>query len=441
MIGFLFSYLDIVDETFWIYLGVPLLFSFGIYLTVRSSFFQIRALPAITKLFYSLMAKTDHSSRGVPAIHAFFASVGGCIGIGNVVGVTAAVQIGGPGAIFWMWVAALIGMAVKYAEIYLGVKYRIPNDRASYDGGPMQFLQRATQSKLPALLFAIFMCIYGVEIYMFRIVTHSIVSTWGINQYIVIAVLLFAVLGAGSGGVRQVGKISSVIIPIFLVLFCGMGSWILFVNAAKLPAILATIFRSAFSGHAALGSFIGSTLARTITIGVQRACYTGDLGIGYAGTIHAETEEASPARQASLGIFGIVLDTFIICTFSVLLIMVTDVWNMGIHEDRVVAYALSQYVPGIDFFWPLFIFLLGYSSIIAFFSVGRKAARFLSPQYGEMLYYIYALCAFLFFSFVGKEFHMMMIMSIVQIPLMALNFFGMFRLRRDISFPKEVTID
>lgn len=441
MVDYLFASLEVLDENFWYFLGAPLLFFFGLYLTYTSRFFQVRALPQITKLFYRLMLKKNKQKRGIPALDAFFAAVGGCIGIGNVVGVAAAVQIGGPGAIFWMWFAALVGMAVKYAEIFLSVKHRVTNDQNSYNGGPMLYLQRVSTSKLPATLFAICLCLYGVEIYIFRVVTHSIVSTWCVNEYLVIALLLGCIIGAGSGGVRQVGKISSIMIPVFLILYSGMGLWILIANAHLLPDIFSTIFHSAFSGHAAFGSFVGSSLSRTITIGVQRACYTGDLGVGYAGTIHSETEETVPAKQASLGIFEIVIDTFLICTFSVLLIMVTDVWHLGIHEGHVVAHALSLYIPHIELFWPVFIFLLGYSSIIAFFSAGRKAARFLSPRYGERLYYVYAVCAFIVFSFVGKEMHMMMIMSTIQIPLMALNIYGMFKLRKEITFPSKCVLE
>lgn len=433
-----FSSLEIISDFFWIYLGLPVLLMFGLYFSIKSRWFQVRMIPEIFRMFYGLMTHKDDATRGVPVLHAFFASIGGALGIGNVVGVAAAVQLGGPGAIFWMWVGGLFGMIIKYAEIYLSIAYRVENNRNSFDGGPIQYLKRASHSSVLSVLFAISMCLYGVEIYVFRVVSYSIASTWNLNYFMVIGFMLVAILGVGSGGVRQVGRVSSVLIPVFLIIYTAMGLWILGENYTLLPDMFALIFRSAFTPHAAIGSFVGSSLIRTIAIGVQRACYAGDLGIGYAGMIHAEADEANPARQGSLGIIGVIIDTFIICTFSTLLILITGMWNMGIHEDKVVAYAFSLYIPQILNLWPIFVFLLGYGTIIAYYSAGRKAAMYLSPKYGERLYLAYAICAFVTFSFIGHAHHMMMIMSIIQIPLMLLNFYGLWKLHLAIKFPAHI---
>ena len=337
-----------------------------------------------------------------------------------------------------MWVSALFGMLVKYAEIYLGVKYRIKNKNNSYDGGPMIYLKKAFNNNWIPKFFALALCIYGVEIYMFRIITHSISTSWHINPNLVIGFLLVSVLLAGSGGVRLVGQISSILIPVFVTAFFGVSSWVFIQNFHLLPSVISSIFTHAFSAHAAIGGFAGSTLLITISQGVKRACYTGDIGIGYASVIHSETEEASPSKQASLGIIGIFLDTFIICTITVLLILITGTWNQGIHEDLVVAVSIGQYIPKIHYIWPVFIFLLGYSSLIAFYAVGKKSAKFLSPKYGAAVFTIYAIIAFLFFSWFGSEFHALAVMSIVGMVLLVVNLAGMFMLRNDIKFDLDL---
>jgi AGCS family alanine or glycine:cation symporter len=167
---------------------------------------------------------------------------------------------------------------------------------------------------------------------------------------------------------------------------------------------------------------------------MKRACYAGDIGIGYASVIHSESDETNPAKQAALGVFGIFIDTFVVCTTSVMLILTTGLWSQGLHEERVVAQALGQYVPHIDWVWPIFIFLLGYSTIIAIFNVGKKSAEILSPRYGERTYFVYATLAFIVFSFVGSETQIMTFMSLTGVCLLLINITTIFALRKRVSF-------
>lgn len=430
-----FMQLAVLDDFAWSYIGVPAILLFGIYFSFKSKWLQITQFPRISNYFFSFLG-TDkgQESRGVHPLQAFFAAVGGCIGVGNIVVVCTAVQVGGPGAIFWMWVAALLGMIVKYAEIYLSVKYRVDNVNKSYDGGPMYYLKKVDTSGTLTKLFCLFMCIYGVDVYMFKLMTHSFVTSWGFNQYAVIIGLLFLTIIAGEKGIKAIGKISSALIPLFLFIFVGVSGWIFAHNIPALINAFKLIFSSAFTGHAAKGAFAGSTLLMAMSNGMKRACYTGDIGVGYAGIIHAESDEKSPSKQASLGIFGIFLDTFVICTLSVLLIIVTGLWNQPIHQEKLVSTALSMHIPYVNIIWPFFVFLLGYSSLIAFFAAGKKSAKFLWPQYGEKGYTAYGVIAFLTFSFFGNENDMLTFMSVIGMGLLMINMYGMFNLRNHISF-------
>lgn len=433
MLEQIFTLLDGFEDSLWGYVGFPTLMLLGIYLSFQSNFMQIRKFPSVVKTFFGFFKVHEQKTGGVHPLKAFFACVGGAVGVGNIVSICTAVQIGGPGALLWIWLTAIAGMMVKYAEVYLGVRYRVPNGKGGYNGGPMYFLQRVFRSPWIPNIVCILLCIYGVEVYQFAVVTHSITYNLGVNQYLVIAILLAMVIFAGMGGVRRVGNISSAIIPVFVLIYVGMGLWVLINNLSVLPAIFTSVFSTAFTGHAAVGGFLGSTLLMTISQGVRRGCYTGDLGIGYASVIHSETCAKIPEKQASLVIFDIFLDTFIICTSSVLIILVTDIWQQPMEASMLVQTALSQYFPYMDYFMPLFLFLLGYSTINAYFCVGLKSAEYLLPKAGKPIYYAYAAVALVVFSFVDTV-QAQMAMSVAGGLLLVFNCYGIFRLRREISF-------
>lgn len=430
-----FVFLNIAEDFLWIF-AAPVLLLIGITLTIQSRFFQIRKLPTVFRLFCSFLRVREQGERGIHPLKVFFASVGGCVGIGNIVGVCTAIQIGGPGALFWLWVTSLLGMIVKYSEVYLGLRYRIPNEQGSYNGGPMYFLRHVFKTPAVPNLIAILLCIYGVEVYQFSTVTESIVTNWNINPYIVIFSLLGLVLFATSGGLRRVGNISSAIIPLFVFLYIGMGLWVLINNLSMIPSVLGQVFLSAFSSSAAIGGFAGSILVTTITQGVRRGCYTGDLGVGYASIIHSESSARIPEEQASLAICDIFLDTFIICTTSLFLILVTEAWHQPINSSMMVQMALSHYFPYMEFFMPFFLLLLGYSTINAYFCVGLKCADYLHPRYGKKIFYLYAILALPLFSFIGTD-EAMTLMAIINGLLLLINCYGIFRMRHQLSFALE----
>lgn len=433
MIDTLFSYLAVFEDTLWVVIATPMILLLGLYLTISSNFFQLRKLPLIAKNFWALLTKRDSGGRGVHPLQAFFASIGGCVGLGNIAGISTAVQLGGPGALFWIWMASIAGMLVKYGEVFLGIRYRVPNETGGYNGGPMYFLAKAFRSAWLPGAACVILCIYGVEIYQFRLVTESIANNWNLNYYAVIAVLLGLVLFAGSGGVRRVGNISGALIPLFVFCYVGMVLWILIQNLGEIPNVFGQVFSMAFSDSAMIGGFAGSTLMLTISHGVRRACYCGDLGIGYASVIHSESNVKLPQQQASLVIFELFLDTFIICTSSVVLVLVTGVWHSPIGAEMMVQTALSQYFPYMDLFMPVLFFLLGYSTINAYFCVGLKCADFLSPKRGRILYFVYAVAALLLFSFV-EVIQAQMVMTIASGLLLIVNCLAIFKLRHEISY-------
>ncbi len=432
----MFEALAIFERFFWGYVGFSLVILLGMYFTFKTRFFQLRALPSVFRTFYRFLRQGNTQKGAVHPLKAFFASVGGMVGIGNIVGIVTAIQMGGPGALFWVWCAAFFGMLIKYSEVYLGIKYRQKNQEGRYDGGPMFFLPKAFPSigKALATLAAVLLCVYGVEIYQFSVVTHTIESNWGGNHTLIVLALLGVVLFAGIGGVQRVGKICTAISPFFMVLYITLALIVIGKNIVFLPAIFQSVFSAAFTGQAALGGFLGSSLLLTLQQGTARAAYSADLGIGYDSIIHSESSTTFPQRQARLAILGVCLDNFV-CTLSILLVLITGLWHSDapIPASMLVQTALSHYFPGMHLFVPTFLMILGYCTMIAYFCVGIKCAQFLSRKWGKRIYVIYGGSLFLFFSFFDQS-NAMIVMSICGSLLLTANLSALWRLRKEIDF-------
>lgn len=434
MLNVLFQFLTHVDELFWGYVAFALIMFFGLFLSFRAGFFQIRALPQIFKTFVQFLGCSEPGARrGVHPLKAFFASTGGMIGIGNVVGIVTAVQLGGPGALVWVWIAGVIGAIVKYSEIYLGFKFRVPNREGGYDGGPMYFLKKAFKSPIIPLAVAGLLCIYGVEIYQFSVITDSISTNWHLPRLVVIAILLVGVLYAGVGGVQRIGKICSWVMPAFMLLYMVMGIWVVGTEICALPSILADVFLAAFSGHAAVGGFAGASVVLAIQHGIARAAYSADIGVGYDSIIQSESSTLHPERQARLAVLGVFIDN-IICTLSILIVLFSGAWKLGAMEGSdLIQKALSLYFPYMEVFTPFFFIVTGYTTIIAYLVVGIKCATYLAPKFGKRLYIFYAASSFIFFSYMPQS-QALLVMSISGAMLLIINLTGIFRLRKEISF-------
>ena len=309
----------------------------------------------------------------------------------------------------------------------------MPNGQGGYNGGPMYFLPRVFKQKWIPGFVCVLLCIYGVEVYQFSVISTSITSNLGVNSYVVIGTLLLLVIFAGSGGVKRVGAISSTSLPIFVCVYVGMGLWVLLNNITALPGILHLIFTSAFNGHAAVGGFIGAGIMAAMSHGIRRGCYTGDIGVGYASVIHSESSTQEHEKQASLAIFDIFLDTFIVCTTSLFLILTTGIWKEPVEAGMMVQLSLGQYFPYMQYFMPLFLFMLGYNTINAYFCVGLKCADILLPRWGRTIYYAYAIVALVLFSFMGTA-QAQTVMAIAGVSLLIINGIGIFMLRHEISF-------
>lgn len=431
MLDQFFQALNFLDHIFWSYVAFILIMFLGGYLTIKMGFFQIRTIGSNIREFFKLTKKSSANQRGIHPLKVLMASVGGMIGIGNIVGIVTAVQIGGPGALFWVWMAAIIGSIIKYSEIFLGLKYRIPNKNGGYDGGPLFFLKKVFKSRLVPAIVGVLLCIYGVEIYQFKVIISAVSTNWGFESLYVMVVLLVLVLFAGSGGVKRLSQFCTWTIPFFLVAYISMTSWIILQNISSIPSILTTVLHSAFFGHAAIGGFIGSSMILSIQHGVSRAVYSGDLGIGYDSIIQSESNEKDPKKQARLSILGVFIDN-LICSLSVMVVLISGVWNSSsIEASQMVQVALSKSFSFMEVFMPVFLIIAGFTTIIGYLCVGMKCAKFLAPKHGEKIYFAYALFAFSFFSFFDQA-TTLLVMSVSGAMLVIINLLGIFKLKHEI---------
>lgn len=433
-----FDLISRLDTFFWGYIAFILIIVLGLFLSLQSHFFQITQLPQCFKIFFQDVGKKGDAKRGVHPLRVFFASTGGMIGIGNVVGIATAVSLGGPGALIWVWIAGVIGAVVKYCEIYLGLKYRVENQEGGYDGGPMFFLRKAFKSGILPFCVAVLLCIYGVEIYQFSVITESIVVNWHINRLLVISLLLGGVLWASYGGVKRIGKICSWIVPLFLLIYLGMGVWIIASELQSLPALMLVVCKSAFTGHAAVGGFAGGGMILAVQHGIARSAYSADIGVGYDSIIQSETSSIHPEHQARLAILGVFVDN-VICTITILIVLLSGAWILEGEGSAVVQAAFSKYFPYMEYFLPFFYIATGYTTLIAYFCVGIKCARYLMPTFGSRIYLFFGAFMMVAFSFLPQS-KALIVMSVAGALLLIINLLGIFRLRDEISYSSKTTI-
>ena len=428
-----FIILEYLDDFLWSYIALLFILMVGSYLTIKSRFFQLRVLFRPKLFIKDLIACADKNKTGTHPIKLYFASIGGMIGLGNIVVVVATVTIGGPGSLIWLWIASIFGMLVKYSEIYLGIKYRLKNTENGYDGGPMYYLKAAFNNNILPIIVCILLCIYGAEVSQFLILTDTISNVFSIDKWIAIALLLGLVLLSAVGGVKRLANICVMLMPPFMFIYIAMGIWVIFDHITELPTVLNMIWCSAFSGKSQVCGLLASGMILSAHYGISRAVYSGDIGIGYDSIIQSETQTKFPEKQARMAVFALFTDSFI-CTITILILLVTGFWKVeNLQFSEYVMTALQTYFSHINYFMATLFFIAGFTTIVGYLVVGQKCAKFLSPKFGKILYICYSIFAFVFFSFCDQN-KVILVMSVSGGFLMIINLLGVFKLRKEIKF-------
>lgn len=352
----------VIENIVWNYLwGMPLvliLLGTGLYLTIKSGFFQFRFVKAIFRETKNQLFKKSGEKDGdgmISPYQAMSMALGTTIGVGNIGGVATAIAIGGPGAIFWMWMAGIFGMIIKMAEITLAVHYRSNGIGDETFGGPTYYMKKGVGKQkgfnrffkvLTALFSLGFVIAIFINIQTYT-VSEAVANTFNINMMIVgviYTLILYVMIG---GGLKSLGKIASNIVPIMCILYILAGLFIIGKNVAVLPDSIGMIFKSAFTGTAAFGGFAGATFAIAIKTGMSRSVFSNEAGWGSAPMIHASAKVDHPVKQGVLGVCEVFIDTFIVCTITALVIITTGQWSSGLDGATL---TLSAFESGVGSF-------------------------------------------------------------------------------------------
>lgn len=322
--------LNAIDSFMWGPPLITLLVGTGIYLTVKLHLLQVFRLPLALRLIFKAQNKGEGD---VSSFKALCVALAATVGTGNIVGVATAVKVGGPGAIFWMWLAAFFGMATKYAEGLLAVKYRSVDAKGDIAGGPMFYIRNGMGEKWkPLATFFAIACILvaylGIGTFpQVNAIVDSMELSFGFPKVATDAILTFFIAAITIGGLQSIAKVASGIIPFMAFLYIAISFGLLVANIDQLPAAVALIFADAFTGSAAAGGFAGSTVMMAMQNGIARGVFSNESGLGSAPIAAAAAKTKYPAEQGLISMTGTFIDTIIICTMTGIALVITGVWQ------------------------------------------------------------------------------------------------------------------
>ncbi len=318
---------SLINGFVWGPVMLVLLVGTGIYLTVRTNFFQFKKSKTILKETIGNISQNDIETTKKGSISPFAAmttAIASTVGVGNIAGVATAIVAGGPGAIFWMWISALFGMMTKYGEILLSVKYRQKDVHGAYYGGPMYYIEKGLNKKWLAVTFCVFgtMACFGIgNMTQSNEIAAALKNTLGFSPLfsgVLIAIVVALVI---VGGISRIGKVTKKVVPFMAAFYILGGVLALIANASEIPKAFEMIFHYAFSFESAGGGVMGYMIARAITFGFARGVFSNEAGLGSAPIVHAAANTKSPVKQGMWGIFEVFIDTIIICTITALVIL------------------------------------------------------------------------------------------------------------------------
>ncbi|HJV46663.1 MAG TPA: sodium:alanine symporter family protein [Bacillota bacterium] len=396
--------LELINHYVW---GLPtliLLVGTGILLTVRLRGLQFSKLWYAHKLAFG--KSQDKSSAGdISHFQALMTAMAATIGTGNIAGVATAVSIGGPGAVFWMWMTALFGMATKYSEAILAVKYRIKGPNGEYSGGPMYYLEYGLRKKWLAVLFAIFgtTASFGIgnmvqsnSVAEALKINFSIPPVWsGILMAIFVGIVIL-------GGVKKIGKVTGYFVPVKAFFYIIAGLIIIFYHIDQIPTAFSLIFAGAFHGTAAVGGFAGVGVAAAVQIGVARGVFANEAGLGSAPIAAAAAKTNTPAKQALVSMTGTFLDTFIVCTITGLVLITTGAWKTGKTGVEATTLAFQSVFGSTgSTILGIAIMLFAFSTMLGWSYYGEKCAEYLFGR-ASVRYYRYIFVTVVAFGAISK---------------------------------------
>lgn len=438
------TFLNAVDTIVW---GPPLLILLvgtGVYLTWKLKLLQIFRLPLAVKYIFSNEEDNDENAKGdVSSFGALCTALSATIGTGNIVGVATAIKAGGPGALFWMWIAAFFGMATKYAEGVLAIKYREVDENGQMSGGPMYYIKNGLGLNWLANIFAI----SGVGVALLGIGTFGQVKSIadaaniGFNIPIIVTAVVVTILVAlvTLGGIKRISKVSEAVVPFMVGLYIVGVLLVLFFNFNKIPAAVSLIIESAFNPQAALGGAVGVTITIAMQRGIGRGVFSNEAGLGSSPIAAAAAKTNSPVRQGLISMTGTFLDTIVICTMTGLVIVITGTFSGSLEGAALTTAAfelglpiavLGKYIVNIGLMFFAFTTILGWNYY------GERCIEYLFGIKGIKPYKLIFIALVAVGAFLPLE--MIFIIADIVNGLMALpNLIGLIGLRKVVISETE----
>jgi AGCS family alanine or glycine:cation symporter len=372
--------IDAINGLVWGPIMLTLLLGTGIFLTIGLRGMTITRIPYA---FKQLLQGRKGSGEGeISPFNALMTALSSTVGTGNIAGVATAIGIGGPGALFWMWCTALVGMATKYAEAVLAVNYRETDAAGKKVGGPMYYIKNGLGKRWKplAFLFSLFGALAGFG--LANTVQSNTVSQVLFNNFqiptvasgLVMAFLVALVL---LGGIQRIAQVAGKLVPLMTVIYLVSTLLILLMNLPEIPAALVFIVDSAFNGTAATGGFAGATVMLALRMGVSRGIFSNESGLGSAPIAHAAAATNSPVRQGTIAMLGTFIDTLIICTMTGLVLIVTDVWNSDLQGAAMTLQVFDSSLPFGGDILSLCIALFAFTTMLGWSYYGERCAQFL----------------------------------------------------------------
>lgn len=365
-----------------------LLVGTGIYLTFILKGMQFRVLPHAFKL---ILSKDDNEAGDISHFAALMTALAATVGIGNIVGVATAITLGGPGAVFWMWVTGLVGMATKYSEAVLAVKYR-EQGQHGMRGGPMYYISKGAGLPWLGTLFAIFtVCAaFGIgNMTQANATAKALAATFDISTQftgIALAILTGLVI---LGGIKTIGKFTSILVPVMIALYLGACSWVLAVNIAEVPAAFGLIFDHAFRFDSATGGFTGATIAAAMRYGIARGVFSNESGLGSAPIAAAAAKTNDPVKQALVSMTQTFIDTLVVCTMTALVILTASSWTQGVDAGTLTSASMAETLGSTgQLLVTIATAVFAYSTLIGWSYYGEKAIEFLAGTKANILFRI-----------------------------------------------------
>ncbi|MFL1465074.1 alanine/glycine:cation symporter family protein [Marinobacter sp. HN1S83] len=379
------SVLGTINGIVWGWPMLILILGVGLFMSLGLKLMPILRIGAGFKLLFSRepVRHGDEQAGEVSPFQALMTAMAATVGTGNIAGVATAVFLGGPGALFWMWVTALVGMATKYSEAVLAVRFREVDDEGNHVGGPMYYLKNGLGRKWAWLgtAFAIFGAVAGFGIgntVQSNSIAQVIDANFGVPVIVTGLVAMVLVGAVLMGGIRRIGAVAGKLVPFMAVAYMLAGLVVLAINADQIGPALALILDSAFSGHAAQGGFAGAAVWAAIRFGVARGVFSNEAGLGSAPIAHAAAKTNDPVRQGLIAMLGTLIDTLIVCSITGLVIITSGAWDSGESGAALTSTAFGLALPGVgNYLVAISLALFAFSTILGWSFYGEKCVEYL----------------------------------------------------------------